>query len=502
MKLVVRGAVAVLAFGIVGSAGAQGTPAAASTCDVGGGSGATAKASLFLQRAAAKVQAKQDASKDLKDAISALTQPGKGDDSVTRAYYLGQAYVLLLQQPGVAPVGARSSFGIATNPSANIDLLAAADSAFTMVETTHPGCRAELANWREQKPWLDMMNASIAALNEEKYDSAAVLAQRALIIDRRAPYAYSVLAAVANEKKDFARAASMLQKAIDAASADTMYAETRVNATYDLANTLSRQADDAPAAAKRPLAQQAVKVWQNFITAGTKDAQIAHAVATSARLLQDVGDTAAMAQVYAPILANPSHFGEQTLLNAGVIATRAQRPGDAVKLFAAVLDRNPYQRDALKNLAASYVATKESEKIPPIVSRLVALDPNNSDNWLLYAYAYSGLLKGTKDKKLTKTYTDSLVWYNNRAEKLTPRVEITQFTYGRPDNSVTLGGNIENRAATQKSATVSVEFLDASGKVVGTGSTTVGPIPPKGTAKFTVTAQAPGAAAYRYKPIT
>src|SRR5665213_1004173 len=228
-----------------GVAGAQGTPpataAAAAACDPGA-SQAVAKATLFLQQAATSVQAKQDASKPLKLAITVLTAPSKDSkeiaDSVGRAYYLGQAYILMLEQPGVAMSGPRASYGIATQPTANIDLLSAADSAFTLVEKMQPACKSEIVQWREQKPWLESLNAAIAAVNAEHYDSANAYAKRALVIDRRAPYAYTVLASVASSKKDYPTAVAMMRKAIDAAASDTIYNDARQNAMYDLGNAL------------------------------------------------------------------------------------------------------------------------------------------------------------------------------------------------------------------------------------------------------------------------
>jgi len=508
MKVVVRGTLAALLCGGAAVAGAQGTTgtaagAAAPACDVGGGSGSSAKAVLFLQRAAQEMQGKKDPTKDLKTAIADLTAPaGKGDDSVSRAYYLGQAYVLLLQQPGVQPTGVRSSYGIASNPTGTVDLFAAADSAFTLVESTHPACARELAGWRQQKPWLDALNGSIAALNAQHYDTAETLARRALTIDRRAPYAYSVLAAIANERKDYAGAAALLQKAITAAGSDTLYRDAKLNATYDLASNLSLEAQGTTGPNRRAIAEQAAQAWERYIAAGTQDAQLAHAIATAGTVLQGVSDTAGLRAIYAPVLANPSRYGEQALLNAGVIATRAGHAADAATLFAAVLQQNPNERDALKNLAASYVGLQQPAKIPPLVSRLVSLDPNNSDNWLLYAYAYSGLLKETHDRALTRAYTDSLVKYNAKAKSLTPLLTVTEFTFGQSDSTVTLAGTVQNHAKTAHSTSVQVEFLDRSGAVVGRGSANVGPIPPGGSAPFTVSAKAPTAVAYRYLPLS
>lgn len=484
-------------------ASAQATPAAATVpaCDPGA-SQAVAKASLFLQRAAQEVQAKQDASKDLKQAITALTTPSKENDAAGRAYYLGQAYILYLQQPGVSPVGQRASYGIATNPTGTIDLFAAADTAFNAVEAAQPGCKAELAQWREQKPWLDVLNAAINAVNAQKYDSAQVYATRALLLDRRAPYAYTVLASVASNRKDYATAAAMLEKAVAAASADTIYNDAKQNALYDLANTYSSQYDAATGAAKAQAAQQAVTAWENVIASGGRDARIARAVAMAGQLLSEQKDTAALAKVYAPVLAAPSSFGDQTLLNAGVVATQARRPGDAAKFFDAVLAHNPNQRDALKNLAASYVATNQPQKMFPLLDRLVALDPNNADNWLLYAYAYSGLLKDAKgNARLTKAYTDSLVKYNTKSEKLSPVVTVREFSFGGDDKTATLAGTIENRGTTAKSYALQVEFLDRSGNVVGTQTVNVGPVAPKASAPFKATVQG-DAVAYRYKPLS
>ena len=491
-----------------GVAGAQGKPpaamATAPACDPGA-SQAVAKATLFLQQAATSVQAKQDASKPLKLAIGALTTPSKNSkeiaDSVGRAYYLGQAYILMLEQPGVAVSGTRGSYGIATNPTGNIDLLAAADSAFTLVETAQPACKPEINQWRQQKPWLESVNAAITAINAEHYDSAQVYAQRALTIDRRAPYAYTVLATVASTKKDYPTAVAMLRRAVETASADTIYNDARQNAMYDLGNELFTEYNTATGADKAALGKQAIEAWESYIPVGTQDARVARAQAAAAQIALALKDTAQYSRIYGPVLAHPANYGDQAVLNAGVIATQAAHITDAVTLFSAVVDRNPYQRDALKNLAASYIGTKQPEKVAPVVDKLVALDPNDASNWLLYAYAYAGLLKSTKDPKLTKAYTDSLVKYNTKSEKITPNVEIHEFSFNSEDKSVSLGGTIQNRGTTPKSYTMQVEFLDKTGAVVGTQSVTVGPIAPKASAPFKATATAAGVAGYRYKPI-
>jgi tetratricopeptide (TPR) repeat protein len=447
------------------------------------------------------MKGKQDPTKDLKDAIKALTTPskdkGERGDSLGRAYYLGQAYILMLQVPGAKPIGRRGDYGIATDTILSIDLLAAADTAFSKVEMRMPECAPELAKWRQQKPWLDALNGAITAMNTGQYDSAEVLAKRSLIIDRTTPYAYSILGNVASNRKDYAAATNLFKQSLALAEKDTAYNDARLTAIFDLANTATQRANSATGSDKKDLVQEAINDWHTFIPVGTRDIQVANAEQIIVQLYKSMGDSSKIADAYSQVIADPSKFEEQTLLNAGVISTRARKPQDAVTLFAAVLDRNPNQRDALNNLAASYVGTKEQSKMFPLIDRLVAIDPNNPGNWMLYAYAYTGLLKGTKDPKEVKAYTDSLVKYNAKAEKMMTRVSLNEFSHTQ--QSTTLSGTIENRAATAKSYTIQIEFLDKAGAVIDTQTVNVGPVLSKDTTPFTTTTQSPKAAAFRYK---
>jgi tetratricopeptide (TPR) repeat protein len=200
------------------------------------------------------------------------------------------------------------------------------------------------------------------------------------------------------------------------------------------------------------------------------------------------------------MMANPSKYGEVTLVHAGVAATRNGRFADAAKLFEATLQQNPYSRDAINNLAATYIQNNEYSKAFPLIDRLIALDPSNPDNPLLYAFAYQGLYKGTKDKKLQKIYTDSLVYFNAKSENAPVKVLVTEFTR-RPEQT-TLVGTIENKSATSKTYTLNVEFLDKSGTVIGTETATVGPVAAKSKGTFKITSAKGGVFGYRYKPVT
>jgi tetratricopeptide (TPR) repeat protein len=441
-----------------------------------------------------------NATKDLRDVIASASSPAANANPVGRAYLLGQAYILFLDQPGITPIVTRSAIGLTNDPSGTIDLFAAADSAWNIVEATSPGCAALGKQWRQQKPWLAVTNQAINALNANKFDSAEIYAKRALVLDRNAPYAYSVLASVAKNKKDFATAAQYWKKTLETAGTDTAFSDVRDRAFFDIATTATARVDAAPPAQKKALAHEAINAWNAALAGTNNDIQQTFAIQNLATLYVTAGDSMSIGKIYAPMLANPARYGEQTLMQAGVIASRFKRPEDAGRIFSIVLERNPYQRDALNNLAAQYIFTNQFDKVFPLVTRLVSVDPSNPENWMLNAYAYAGLVKATKAPKLNKQYTDSLVLYTGKADKLGVKVMFTEFSRG--SEATQLAGTIENRSTTAKTYPLTVDFLDNKGTVLFTETVSVGPVPPKGSKEFAIKSAKGGVSAFRYKPLS
>ena len=269
---------------------------------------------------------------------------------------------------------------------------------------------------------------------------------------------------------------------------------------YEIASSASDRAEAATGAAKKAAAREAIKPWQDYIAVANNDLLLADAIDNISTMYTEAGDSTSVPAVYAPMLSNPSKYGEISLVHAGVVATRNGHPADAATLFNTALSQNPYSRDALNNLAATYIQNKDYGKAFPLIDKLVAMDPSNPDNPLLYAFAYQGMYKGTKDKKLQKIYTDSLIYWNGKSENAPVKLAVNEFT--RRANETTVGGTIENRGTAAKSYTVSIELLDKNGTVVDTQTATVGPVSPKSTGKFKVTSAKGGVYGYRYKPLT
>jgi hypothetical protein len=500
MKVLARIVPALLLLAPV-AAGAQGT-----ACEPDQGTPQfVARAYLALARAMAAINQDADPRNDLRETLRILSDPRASDrfrNVVGQQYMRGQAYMLLLGADTPAIVR-RADIGFQTDPEATIDLVLAADSMFKAVVAAHPECVETIDQWRQHKPWLDLVNNAISALNADQRDSAEYFARRSLILDDRAPYAYTVLAVLAQNNNRHDEALQFFRQSLERARSDTIYDDARIKAMGDIARLLTDRAEAAPAAERVAYAREAIAAYEAFLAEReVDDVSRGYGISQLSAMYLVAGDSARMRNAYAAMLDNPSAYGERSLLEAGVAATRAGQLADAVKLFGAVYAANPYQRDALYNLAAAYVSTNEHAKVLPIVRSLTEMDPNNPDNYMLYAYAYSGLLNQTRDARLRQAYTDSLVKYNNIAEQMPVRVLIDEFT--RLRDQTRIGGSIENKGRAAGSYTVQVELLGASGEVVGTQETQVGPVGAGQRSQFRVTFPTPGenVAGYRYRPLS
>lgn len=494
MKPIVNSIAAALVLGVV----AASPLAAQANCDpTANTKGDIAKAQFSMTRAVSTME-KGTPTRDLQDVLR-LVENGN-DNPTARNFLRGQAYIIFLMQPNAPAIVPRSALGLTSNPTGTVDLYAGADSAFSIVEKAMPECATLISQWRQQKPWLNALNGAINALNEGKLDSAEALAKRSLLLDRKAPYAYSVLGSIARQRKDMNAANEYWKQTLTAAGTDTSYVDVRSKVMYEMASAAAEKADAASGAAKRAAAKEAIKPWQDYMAVANNDLMLADAIDNASRMYMDAGDSASVPTLYAPLLANPSKYGETALIHAGVVATRNGRQADAVKLFEAAIAQNPYSRDAVNDLAATYIQNNQYSKAFPLIDKLIAMDPSNPDNPLLYAFAYQGLYKRTKDKKLQKIYTDSLVYFNNQSENAPVKLAVQEFT--RRSDATTIVGTIENRSAASKTYNLSVDLLDKSGAVVDTQTATVGPVAAKSKSVFKISSTKGNVYGYKYKPLT
>jgi predicted Zn-dependent protease len=345
-------------------------------------------------------------------------------------------------------------------------------------------------------PWSKIINRAAEAANADQLDSAEYYAKQSLVIYDKGPHAYNVLASVATKKNDVQAARAALKKTIETSGTDTSYRKLRQTSMYNLAVLTQNVAENTEGPEKAALTKESADLFEAYTKEVPDDPNAKTALA---RLRGEAGDTAAMTSIYADMLRDPTKFTDIQLFEAGSNAARANRNQDAVKLLEAGLKKNPYYRDALFNLATTYFQLKQPEPMAPVVKRLVEVDPNNPDNWRLYAGLFQ-LKQNSAKGAQKKAATDTLLKYLQRSETMPVRVTFNQFTHNGGKHS--LAGSVENRGdKALNNVALKIEFLDQSGSVVASQTAQVGTVAPKGSQSFTVEANQQGIVAFRYAPI-
>lgn len=422
--------------------------------------------------------------------------PDAAGSETARHWVMGQTLVAWSLIDDQALVGPRSSFGYATNGDAEVQILAAADSALDAVVAASPGCKDQVDNMR-RLAYVTTANRAVEAFNAGNVEEAEALAAQSLVIyDENAP-TFHLLGNVAIRKQEWARADSLLGRAAEAAKADSSLATLRVNALESRAAVLGNLAGMAEGEQQRQYATQQAAVYRELMELQPDNATLQSGLAQA---LSMSGDTAAVAGIYAQMLANPSGYSSTQLLDAGIGAANAERYTDAIALLEAGLAQNPFYRDGLFALTFAYSTQDDYPKMAATAQRLIAVDPSNPDNYSLLAQAYQGILTTNPPRDVQRAYLDSMTKTVATAERMPVKVSFTDFQSPSAAQRV-LNGAIENRGTAAADFVLNVEFLDASGNVVATKQETVTAVEPGGSKPFSIAAEGAGITAFRYAPV-
>lgn len=361
-----------------------------------------------------------------------------------------------------------------------------ADSGFTKAEELVPSCEIDITQYR-QNNWAMLANAGIEFQKKGEIDSALALFRDASTLFRELPHVYSNMGVVfANANKEDS-AAVYFGKALAIAERDTSLVEDRNTAALNLAIMYSRlgKHTDAITALRRYLA------WKP----DDSDARKVLAASFRSAGMADSADAVETAMVEAFSKTNLDSLDTQDLMSVGVAAFNAKRYAEAETAFAKSVQRNKWSRDALYNLANTYFAMKNNEKLIEYSSRLLEMEPMNEDALRLLAQGQRGL---NREEEVIKTATRLVV--------LPFTVEITGFQT-HPAKAVLSGEAIgrEPQDAAGKPLktapmTLVVEFVDLSGAVIDSKEITV-PALKKGE-RHPVKLEGAGAAitGWRYRP--
>lgn len=478
----------------------------------------------------------------LQDALKLVSEADPKRNPVGEHFVYGKVLVVWMGQPGIGTDPTRGQLGFKDNPTAKFDIVAAIDSAFSYVEQKNPECAASPGGtytWRRQKGWVDLVNDAMQEANSN-VDSAVVLANRSLQLFHHSPYGYLVLAQNALMKDKPKDALAFYDTAV-AVSTDSTMAEPRRQFLAREGNVAADAAESATGADKQAFITKAKAVFDALgKDTGGKPQYADAAAAGMARVAMLAGDTAAIKATYAPQLANPDAFSYSTLMNAAVTAARADQDADATKLFEAAMKQNPYHRDVLFNVARMDIKMDSGIKALPVLRRLMEIDPSNSDNVKLMAYAYSSIrkayaaedrkwaaaekavsdstarytgksqtiLKGfaERDRALqakeaayadsARVVTDSAIRYNTLGDSMPVKVTFNEFT--PTDTKATISGQISNKTEAEKTYTLKIDFLDKTGAVVTSQTVSVGPVKPNSAGTFSATGTGAGISAFKY----
>ncbi len=355
--------------------------------------------------------------------------------------------------------------------------LVGADSAFTKAEAaTDAGCKAEMER-RRRNEWVPLQNAGVEQMNANNVDSALALFRRANIIYRGEPYAFMNMGSIF-ATKGMSDSATYYFRAAAASTTNPRSGEVRATALFNVARLLHRAAEDTAGihaeAQRRGVSDSAVKAarldsalvaYQAVLIVRPRDLQ---AQASMAGVLSELHRDAESRAVYDSMLAHSDSMDSYDLFDAGVALFRQQRYDLAARSINLGLAKNRCQRDALYNLANTYLAAKDSVHLLDAARRLVAVDSMNRASLQLLAVALQrgGDTQGTLAELMKR---DSLPW----------EVQILHFDPG--DSTASITGVVSNLQPKPLSGfRLTIQFVNAACEVVAEQKVDIPDLNPNG----------------------
>ena len=444
----------------------------------------------------------EDQRKKLALAVTQLTNsPSKYKSNQSgRDYVLAQTLVRWAQQFPESTTVNKGAIGFMSDKDQSVDLLATSDTLLASVEKANPDCSADVASVRSEAMRPLAIHAS-ALLNTDSLPQADAVVKRLTMIDPKSSISLYFQGMLAQRKKDPAGAAQLYDQGLKVLPPDAA-ADSNLKAALELgdAQMTLLASQSLTGEQKKTGMLKAAGLYKQFIADFPNSPNAASAQSGLAAALTSSGDSTSVGQLWDGMLATPSKYTDAQLYDAGTQAFTANQLQTASKLMDAAQTLNPWLRPGLYNAANVYWKASQWDKMLSTAKRLVAIDPDNPDEFQLLALAYQGLAKGTKDPKLVRAYNDSLNIAFAASEKVPVHVTFEAFNGGGTPTR-TLIGSAENLGAAAKNVTLKFDFLNAKGAVVNSQSTTLS-LAPKEKKSFTVTGTGATIMAYKYDPIT
>ena len=359
-----------------------------------------------------------------------------------------------------------------------------ADSAFTRVLQLAPDCTDDIAYYRESM-WVQAVNRGIDSLQNGALEGAKEEFRSANALLLTSNVALFYLGGVFANEAESDSALHYFKQVADMGLADAEHLENYHTAVENVA-TLYHMLGE----------WDSTIVW--FEKVREIDPTNNDALFGMAEAYFNLGDQARTLEIFDLVLADAASMNSLDLFNTGVRLFHVNEFDKAVQAFEAGLEKNRFHRDALFNLANTFMEISQDESRPraerdaalrqmdEIVHRLFEVDPKNRGTYRILAAAHT--LQGLHDS--TEVIMDEM-------ESLTYEIAVD---ISRPmSGGYTAAGRIINLKDTPTDVpSITLEFLDGTGQVVASdtiGGETLGP---SESSRFNST-QAGDIVAWRYR---
>ncbi len=394
------------------------------------------------------------------DAKRVLTEAilEKGQEKNAAAwYYLGRAYLALGDIGGL-------------------------DSAFARAEALAPECRDDIGFYR-RGAWVALVNPGVEFLQADNVDSALALFRLANQVFHDAPNAlYNTAVIHANAQRPDSAIVYFRKAATTAAKDSTKFKDDRNQATFNLAVILQNQGRH----------QEALEAFSQYVRWVPDDTNGRRGLAIS---LRAVGKADSAAVIEKAIVSSAGEdVSTNDLMSLGISFFRDQKYAESAKAFAQVVEREPYNRDAVFNLANAHLGASDGKGLIAAGTKLLVLDPMNESSIKLLAQGH----QMEKDTETTiKLYTD--------LEALP--VSVTVDTFLVNDAGARLTGTVTGRQARTAdgrpikavAVTLVFELVDSTGAAVATKEFALPVLAKDATRQIRLEAATPSAVGWRYR---
>lgn len=456
-----------------------------------------AQAAVFIQQAAVATEGAV-AAKALRDAANFLKDERRFASNPTGLTFAkGQLLILWLHQDPAPVEMTQFDLNLGRDRTARINLLHAADSLLTIVETAHPSCATELDKWRQSRPWNTRISETYRLLGSGAIDSAEVYAKEAYMLDRRSPFIYNAFAQIAMKRNQTDEMFRQLDKAIDLASRDTALVETARQLRTQYAGTLQETAmTETDQAVRNPKLARAARMYLAIGAEDptSRDGPAYYSSALDVAML--IQDQALIGEILNPMLEDPTPFPDLTLLLGAETSRLLGKSDNAIALYKSALAKNPNIRDANYFLSYLLLEAKKPAETTALLERLVSIDPGNPDNVMMQTMAVRQVAEAERDTRKRAELIRQVNALMAREAAIPYRVQIVRFE--RRAEGAAWSGTVENRSNAAKTYTLDVAFLDTEGNVLETQSVTTPSAAANATVAFEVTAVQAGIVAWKY----